>query len=755
MSVKKEKSNIQENVPKIPLKNTKRRHTENLSIELRSTARVNIPTTANKDRNIASSRSLEPTSIYTVGLKKGKNTLQDSQYNLKHFRNIVESKTSRDKIISVYETLKELLKNIPLDTYSKSTPTQKLMLIKECTEAYNFAWNEATLQLKGISEDYALFFIKTRNFYLSLVDKYPELMNEFQAEVDRLIQICEEKDQIINITGNEIEQLHNKLSSINQYIATIQSELVGVRAEKEEYKKKNNNLLLEIENLKMDVTELKCQLVKSKDESGKVKREEKIKLEESLSFCSEVDHVDTGVDSVVMSFTRNIHPGEGNGGSMTFINQNNSGKTSKSNLHKDISDTEYGFVYNDETELDLKFAPLRHTIFKFAIKLPPAEEHIKLGVDGEFKRFFWLFPKVCSILVNGLANENPKQPFTSFDKLCYSFFSEQYKTEFLTQQIFASVVATAHLLEQSNTGIKLFNKFIRCEYDFAQYRFTSSVTEFSLCYSCPNISELIVKEFLSPEDVVCTISRENAKLVHEAVFPFYKLPEEFENQQNIDFWVFQDYLILTFDKARRHLWAIAKNALLLSDCTDVNNITLTNFTQAMCITLPEVPHTDIESLWETLVVREKAINNHHSGCLSFDSIVFLFTSKDAFIHRIMKIKTHPNFEKIFFNWNVSTLEILSFIVKRITNHIPLLTEYIPVDENILREINEKIRVSLFLADLSGAACHYRKLLYIIDEFFVNDFSNIHITNQSTMEQVQALTDHLIQRERVVGIVDGK
>ena len=93
-----------------------------------------------------------------------------SVQDLSHLRHFIESHSSSDQAASVLESLDTMLKSISMTGYEKFDPDDKLDTINKLIDAYSFAWNEGTLQLKQLSEDHAEIFVKIKNKSCSIVE---------------------------------------------------------------------------------------------------------------------------------------------------------------------------------------------------------------------------------------------------------------------------------------------------------------------------------------------------------------------------------------------------------------------------------------------------------------------------------------------------------------------------------------------------------------------------------------------------------
>ena len=185
-----------------------------------------------------------------------------SVQDLSHLRHFIESHSSSEQAASILESLDTMLKSIPIDKYEKFEPDEKLGTIKKLIDAYNFAWNEGSLQLKQISEDHAEIFVKIKNFYMFLLDQYPQLLTDYQKQIASLKKQCEIKDHEINILKEEIVSINQKDNEVREFIAGLREEILRLKDRKTYFKQELNDITLKNDKLLEELTELRCKMAK-------------------------------------------------------------------------------------------------------------------------------------------------------------------------------------------------------------------------------------------------------------------------------------------------------------------------------------------------------------------------------------------------------------------------------------------------------------------------------------------------------------
>ena len=339
------------------------------------------------------------------------------------------------------------------------------------------------------------------------------------------------------------------------------------------------------------------------------------------------------------------------------------------------------------------------------------------------------------------------------------FLMHHYQTKALTQKIYSKLVHSANLLDGVNLAIHLFNLFLNGSYDFFQFKFFYSILEFSSSYLQSSLSSLIDKDGVSPDDANPFLSKINARSIFLVCFPTRSIPEalnDHPNSQDIHFWNYLELLINEFSLCRNHLWSVVKNALILSECSDLNHITFNQFSYFMGIIFPKISLDMVKDDWNNLIGREASIQTDPSlirrDTISLTSLHYICTSKDENILNVMAITTIKNFVPTFYEMGNSMLEIVSFLVNRLTYYIPVIKFEDPNDQNEIDKLSLKIRDALFKCDISEGLAKYRLLLHNVDNFSMKLVSNVEITNKSLHEYTVALLQNLKLREKLTGLV---
>ena len=696
----------------------------------------------------ASARQIDVRSKNVVGFKNGGiKTPQD----LTIFRQTIVSKTKQVQAKSIMDELNERLKIIPIRKYESCEPSKKYEIILQLLDAYKFAWNEASTQMRDISREHGRVFAKLKEFFMTLIDKYPALIQEFEQQVETLVEENKKKDQEIGLLKDEIKQEVERVEATKKYILDLQNEIERLKGRKVHYKEAVNNASLQVEQSSNVITDLRLQLQKMKEENERLKVpiDEDLLLKSSSLLGRSVETCDIGTDPIATDITFTVPRSE----SANF----SPNKLRRKNTLKRVESVDRMINFDIPIVPDDKNVPLRHTVFSF-IDTEPKDAvpmNSSSGPDPEYKKFYWVFPKVCSIFINSLSFEDTKHPYTSFAQIVQGYINKLYKTAFLSQKMVISLVETANFMSEQSSCIALFNKFSSGEYDFPTFRFCSAMIEFSIIYTHPDIADLVANEFITPEESVITISPDDAVNVHQAIFPFWQPCNELtDTDEPIDFWVFLDILIQEFLKARKHVLAFIKHGLLISGSTDIQHITYKNFTQFVSIAFPEVQHNNLKTEWKELVVQYKALGKPEGDTIDQECMKYYCTSKDSTIMTMMRTNTVRNFAQIYFDWNTSMLEVLDFMVKRLTLYLPAIKKHVTKHQIELEEAQSDIRNSLFMGDLSSAIGFYRRLLHILDSDAVNDFTTVSVTNTTPSSEITQLLKHMMTREYVVGISDG-
>ena len=702
----------------------------------------------NEQLPAASARQIEVRSKNAVGFKNGGiKTPQD----LTVFRDTVVSKLKPVQAKSIMDELNERLKDIPLRKYESCEPSEKFDIILQLLDAYKFAWNEASTQMRDISREHGRVFAKLKEFFITLIDKYPALIMQYEDQVQHLVEENKKKDQEIALLKQEMNEQIERVQATKKYIVDIQNECKRLKERKVHYKDAVNNASIQVEQSSNIITELRLQLQKAKEENDRLKVpiDEELLLKSSSVYGKKAETEDIGTDPISTIDDSLFTPVKDNSYS--------SHKMKRMSTLKRVDSVNRIVNLHLPTTADDKYVPLRHTVFSFidAKHREPVPMNSTSGPDPEYKKFYWVFPKICSIFINSLSFEDTTNPYNSFSEIVQGYIGKLYKTAFLSQKMVASLVETAHFIGEQSTCVALFNKFTDAEYDFPTFRFCSAMIEFSIIYTSPDIADLVANEFITPEEANITLSPEDALNVHQAIFPFWEPCHELSDaSEPIDFWVFLDILIQEFLKARKHVLAFIKHGLLISGCTDLDHITYKNFIQFVCVAFPEISHTSLKAEWKELVIQYKALGKPEGDTIDQDCIIFYCVSKDSTIMTMMRTNTIRSFSQMYFDWNTSMLEVLDFMVKRLTLYIPAIKIHLSKHQEELEEAQNDIRNSLFMGDLSSAIGFYRRLMHIIDGDAVNDFTTVSVSNQTPSDEVTQLLKHMMTREYIVGIHDG-
>ena len=681
-----------------------------------------------------------------------------STVDVDNFKKVMVSKNYGEQARSVLQNLDDEISKIPVNKYASLEPEGKYEILEKLTDAYNYAWNDACMQLRDISEEHAKVFAKLKIFYMSLVDKYPDLIRDYGLKLSNIADESNRKTQQINLMQQEMNAQEQKIEIAKKYIIDIQNEANRIKGRKNYYKELVNSSSIQIEHCGNTITDLRLQLQKAKEEMEKFKSvpasgylsnsQEEFKVSEKVDVGTDV------IKEIEQKLNNQYIPMMSSQPNFNFLDESFK-KPKRQRLFK-VESVDRIIDLTPINDSDDRYIPLRHTLFSFIDSTirEPNPIHVK-GVDGEYQRFYWIFPKVCSILINSMSFEDTANPYNSFADVLNQYLNKLYKTSLLTQQKEASLIQTAHFMGNQNTCIALFNKFIDGDYDFPTYRFCASIIEFSIIYSTPDISDIVANEFITPEEAVINILPSDALKVHHAVFPFWQPCEELKTSSPIDYWTFLDILNQDFIKARTHVLAFIKHGLLLSGCTDLLHITYKNFTQFVAVAFPDKERNSLKQEWKELVIQYKALGKPEGDTIDVDCIIYYCLSTDKFIMTMMKTNTLKLFTQAYFDWNTSMLNVLYFIVTRLTLYIPSLISLIPSHRDEISEAANEIRNSLFMADLSSAIGFYRKLLHTIDADAVNDFTTVAVSNHTPADEVTALLEHMTAREKIVGITDGK
>lgn len=675
-----------------------------------------------------------------------------AQSDLIHSRNIISSRQPPVQALSCLHTLEGFLSHIPFGDYEKSDPTKKLDILNKLVEAYNFAWNEATLQLKDISEEHATVFAKMKAFYLNLLNQYPNLLMEFDNQVKELKKTIEIKDHEIHVLNQQINMNEEKNENARNLIAGFKERLNHVIARKHFFKEELNLQVLEVEEMKTTITELRCQVAKQQEEAEMQEKYTNL-VEQSLSnnnFMPVIEQIKPETKDVEVNtdplpdIVKTVYVAQ----EVKITNPLPNTKGLSLSTYQEPSEA----VFNIEDNVTDSHSALRHIVFGF-MKQPcqHVESKIKTDSKAELKKFYWVYPKVVVIFQNGLTYEDVLRPYQSFEDVVIGYIKQFYHTSYLTQKMTQSIIQSTQILEQLDESFPIFNSFVRGDYDLSQFRFFNSLFEYSRCYSSPDISNLVNNDSLSPDETKLTISHDAACEVYHAIFPFHDIDEKILNiDGRMSFWAFMSICVEKFDECRKHLWTIVRNSFLLCDCSDTGHISQSHFRSFLGLLFPNVDNEKANHYWNELSIRNKAMEKR-SDMLGTESINYFITQNEELFFTIMRIKTIKTFSQIYFDYNASMLDAVSFIVYRLIKYIPNIAKQLPKQAALFKETEDKIREALFQAHVSEAFGFYQMMLHMVDGIFVQDFTRIHISNQSTLEEVQKMLQHFKEREVVSGI----
>jgi hypothetical protein len=90
------------------------------------------------------------------------------------------------------------------------------------------------------------------------------------------------------------------------------------------------------------------------------------------------------------------------------------------------------------------------------------------------------------------------------------------------------------------------------------------------------------------------------------------------------------------------------------------------------------------------------------------------------------------------------------MINRICYYLPLVPPDVVNSNSYLLESDRKIRTCLLNCDLSSSLVFYRQLLHHVDDIYINDLSNISVTNEVPHEIIIQILNHFELRERVAG-----
>jgi hypothetical protein len=387
----------------------------------------------------------------------------------------------------------------------------------------------------------------------------------------------------------------------------------------------------------------------------------------------------------------------------------------------------------------------------------PSEMKMRPDIRTEYKKFFWIFPKIIAIFLNGLRNETAENNFSSFEDVVIAYISNLYHTHFLAMQMTKSLIDSCDMQAVSDPAIALFSQFFQRTYDMSQFRFFNCLLNYALGDMTPSLVSLMSIENLTPDDTHVKILKARAAQIWTAIFPFNAAPAEFISEDSgrfIGFWVFTEIMLRKFDACRHHLWAVIRASLSLSDCPDFDHITYTHFCSFIGVTFAGFDLKDMKTLWNGLTTRNQAMERP-GDILDFSSITFLITETEQMFFAVMRIFVPPDFNQRFADLNAPVISVVRYLVQRLVHWIPVAAKGLPDSRSLLMKARDSIRECLYRCDASSALEHYQLLLHLIDSVLVRKFGGIRVSNASTVSEVSDLLQHFLDIEKAVGLVEVK
>jgi hypothetical protein len=677
-----------------------------------------------------------------------------SRADLIHNRNISSARPLSERAARLRETLEQMVSAIPMADYPKLDPPSKLAILNRLIAAHDFAWNEVTLQTREVSEESALIYSRLKTFYSSLFEQYPSLLKSFHEEITNLKAIISQKDQHIANLDTQIKMRDLRLDASANLITGLKKRVEHLQERKARFKVQLNEQVLASEQLTATITDLRCQFAKYQDQISAAKlaaQEEQPEPPPPPAPAPPpppptVELVDISVDT----------------SDLVALRMPVSGSKSLMSIHRVTpreDHTPEAVQLPPEVEVEPpppEHSTLRALCYRFMqIEVPPPNFVLSMDTKSEFKKFFWVYPKVLSLFIQGLKFEDPARPWQSFESVVIGYMSSLYQTNFLTQQMINSLIQSSQILEVADPALQFFNLFLRNEYDMAQFRLFSTLLEYSLGEATPSAADLMKDESLIPADAHLTIPRDSACEIYQTLYPFDPLPLDLsQGDPSMEFWELMHICLRRFDSCRNHIRSVIKAAFCLSDCADINHITRSHFASFIGVTFPDLTPTDTKDLWHELSIRNTA-DGKQLGMLDYSAICALVTEREALFFGVMKVHLIKNFTALFFDFNALVLKGISFIVSRLVYSIPVIQEKLPGGNSVLMSSAVAIRECLFLCDIAGAFFQYRMMLHLIDEVFVKDSASIKLSNASTGPEIQILIHHILDREKAVGLIEIK
>ncbi|OHT11863.1 hypothetical protein TRFO_18548 [Tritrichomonas foetus] len=762
---------LEPNVPNIKIRNSSGQSTPRKTARSETARRIKVSDVSSP---IPSGRGAFPQSTRVSKSSKRASTHIGFTLNeirtttdLKHNRFIAEQLAVSKKPFPVLQTLEQMINSIPVDLYDESNCSVKLQIIKKLIDAYNFAWNEVVIQIKELSEEHAIVLAKLKNFYNSLFYDYPKLLESFDEEVSDLRTTIMEKDQCISSLTKQIGESDGSFSAARDFLFGIQRELEEVTARKDFIENELNQQVLLNEDLQSQLTDLRCIIIKQKeaitrlykiqesaDEQTPEQKKEAIESLELEQFI-EIERKPRKPSETKVIYKDACTDTSGLYQDDDHFDHQRISLKQIDNMTLIESDELFDIEAIHKNTTLREHAPLRKIIHSF-MKSDCKEVDSRIIPDqvAELKKYVWVYPKLISIFLNGFRYEDPEKPFHTFDDIVVGYFNHMYQTSFLSSQMLQSLVNSVQIFEKSDSAVRLFDSFLKVTYDFNQYRFLSCVLEYSINSTEPNITSLIGRESLNPSDTHVIIKRNKAREIYQSIFPVDDVPKWISDSiidPYIEYWEFLENCIKKFDDHRKHFWAVVKNGLLLSDCSDSSHITFKHIKNFFGIALPSVSHEEVKEIWNELIIRNKA-TERRGDMLDLEGLTYYLTQKEDLLFEIVQRKTASNFTAKYFEMNGSLLNAVSFIVKRIVYYIPIIEAKVRNKKELFLSTGASIRQCLFMCDVAGSFAHYRMLLHLIDDIHVRNCMNLKLTNNSTDDEVDEFLDHFETREKAVGII---
>lgn len=666
------------------------------------------------------------------------------QTSLIHGRNAVSAKSMPERAAHILETLDNMASNWNARGYENGQPQERLSTLVKMHDAHKFAWNEGSLQIKEYNNELATVFVRLKTFYDVLFDAYPRLFRDFDKKMEDMNNIVAQKDQHISELFANVSDLEERNAVSADMIHGLKTKLKHTSGRKKFYKERLNFAIMEKEQLVDEVTELKCAMAKQAEEFRTyLNKQEAMLLSDAepqktveiveMEVVSPVEHCDIGVNTQRARQSARI-------------------EVTTRSLCADRQES----LEDLSTLIPLpnKQASLLRVIYQL-MQLPVEPQEMKVMVDdgAEWRKFYWVYPKILSIIMSGMRLEDRKKPYTCFEDVVAMSLKEAYRTQYLVDKMKIELMRSVRMHEKADPAIDMFMSFCKGDYDFSQFRFLTALTEFSIGSVTPLVSDVMNNDILTPEETKMVISCEKAKELYGVIFPFGEYRPEEREDGTTGYWDFVTKCLYEFDRCRRHMWAVVKASFCLVDYPDMKHVTLKTFITAHRIMFPTKLIPEVKEAWTELTLRNKA-NERRGDALDFEAITFYVVGRNDLMHEIMNTSVIDGFMKTHREFNASILECLAFIVKRLVFYVPELQRMAPEAADTLEKSARSIRASLYQGNISEAFGHYRVLLHKIDDVYVRDFSRVKVSDSFSGSDVAEFLNHFIERERVAGISEG-